>query len=166
MFCVPCVGVIAAISGSSGGDIALLDIDGMIQEFYSPGTMDVPELQVDQVSSWIAMDGGTDYWCGIRGTGALACASEEGDHNGELSPPAGTDFVQVEVQNDFGCARKSGGSVDCWGKNSYNESTDPSGSFVDVSAGIDFACGVKTDGSLSCWGYDQHDEDPTGYCGI
>lgn len=159
MFCVPCVALIASFSGSSGGDIAAIDINGMIQEFYDAAPMDVTELQADQVSAWKAIDGGTDYWCGIRASGALACASEEGDHFDELSPPQDyTDYVQVEVQNDFGCGRRVGGSLVCWGKNTQGQADEPAGSFTDVSAGIDFACGVKTDGSLTCWGRDDDDQ--------
>ena len=59
---------------------------------------------------------------------------------------------QVSAGDLHTCGVKSDGTVACWGRNSYGESTPPSGRFESVSAGEYDTCGVKSDHSVTCWG--------------
>jgi alpha-tubulin suppressor-like RCC1 family protein len=43
--------------------------------------------------------------------------------------------TQVSAGHDFTCAILLDGSLACWGKNSFGQSTPPSGTFTQVSAG-------------------------------
>jgi len=52
------------------------------------------------------------------------------------------------------CNVRSDGTLACWGRNDYGQSTPPVGTFAQVSAGGEHNCGVKTAGTLACWGYD------------
>ena len=59
-----------------------------------------------------------------------------------------------DIPGDFTCAIKAAdNSVECWGFNSFGESSPPSGNFSSVSTGTDFACAIKkSNGSIQCWG--------------
>ena len=43
-------------------------------------------------------------------------------------------------------------SIECWGSDSYGQSTPPSGTFTDVAAGYYHTCGIDDSGSIECWG--------------
>ena len=70
------------------------------------------------------------------------------------TPPAGS-FVSVSAGGYHTCEVRSGGSVACWGSDSYGQATPPAGSFVSVSAGWDHTCGVRSDGFVACWGWNE-----------
>ena len=79
----------------------------------------------------------------------------------------GTDTVQVAVGEHHTCARKTDGSLWCWGYNAHVQLGDgtteghPSpvqvedlGTTVaEIAAGGNHTCARKTDGTLWCWGY-------------
>lgn len=60
--------------------------------------------------------------------------------------------VQVTAGQYHSCALLSDGSVQCWGDNTYGQSTDQAGPFTQISAGDLYTCGLKSDGSVHCWG--------------
>ncbi len=84
--------------------------------------------------------------CGVRGDNSLYCWGNS------LTPATGTDFAEVATGNGFACARRSSGTVTCFGSNSYGQSTPPSGTFLELSAFGQTACGERTDGTVTCWG--------------
>ena len=65
-------------------------------------------------------------------------------------------FDSVSAGSQHNCGVTSSGSVECWGKDAYGESTPPSGTFESVSSADYITCGVKSDGSVECWGWDTY----------
>ncbi len=62
------------------------------------------------------------------------------------------------------CGIRAGGSVVCWGSNTYGQTDAPSGNFTAISAGYRHSCGIRAGGSVVCWGsntYGQTDA-PSG----
>jgi alpha-tubulin suppressor-like RCC1 family protein len=48
---------------------------------------------------------------------------------------------------------KNDGSIACWGRNNYGQSTPPAGNdFTQIWAGHYYNCALKNDGSIACWG--------------
>jgi hypothetical protein len=65
----------------------------------------------------------------------------------------------VSAGGDHTCGVRSNGSLECWGRNIYNQITDtPFGTFQSVSAGNTHNCGVTTTGSVACWGGDSYNQ--------
>ena len=60
----------------------------------------------------------------------------------------GSCFTQVSVGVGYTCGIRTDGTVACWGRNNYGQSTPPGGTFSQVSAGWYHACGVGTDGTV------------------
>ena len=57
------------------------------------------------------------------------------------------------------------GTIECWGFNSYGQSTPPTGTFTQVSAGYYHNCALDESGNIECWGrdnYNQVSDAPTG----
>ena len=51
------------------------------------------------------------------------------------------------------CAVDTSGSIQCWGDNSYGQSTPPADDdFAKVAASGIHACGLRTNGRIECWG--------------
>jgi len=61
-------------------------------------------------------------------------------------------FISVDAGESHTCGMTTDGSVLCWGRNNYGQSSPPSGTFTQVSAGGWHSCGVKINGSVVCWG--------------
>lgn len=115
---------------------------------------------------------------GKNGRGSLLCWGSNvdgqlGDETGATSFPSpvpvtsvGTTVVEVALGESFTCARRSDGTVLCWGRNNrgqLGDSTTHSRSSpvpvtglgvaaTQITAGLLFACARCTDGTVSCWG--------------
>jgi alpha-tubulin suppressor-like RCC1 family protein len=152
-------------------------------------------VAVPGVSNATAIATGSFFACALISGGTVECWGDNQDGTlgssetalcGELtyacsSAPlkvAGLSGVtQIAAGDDFACALLSGGTVECWGDNGYDELgnagvTGPciggsnvcSSSPVQVSgltgatsiaAGGDFACAVVQSGGVMCWGYNS-----------
>ena len=66
--------------------------------------------------------------------------------------PSNYTFAQVSAGTGFACALKAGGSIICWGDDSYGQTEAPAGTFTQVSAGGGVACALKGSGAIFCWG--------------
>jgi Regulator of chromosome condensation (RCC1) repeat len=42
--------------------------------------------------------------------------------------------------------------ADCWGDNSFGQSTPATGTFTQISAGENHTCGLRAGGFANCWG--------------
>ncbi|MBU1411776.1 hypothetical protein KKC22_09700 [Myxococcota bacterium] len=128
-----------------------------------------------------ALTSGSEFNCAVKVDGSAWCWGR-GDTNqlgtgttsDRLVPTAVTEFgsgvSQVTAGDTFTCARKTDGSVWCWGNNTFSQIGDGtttsqplptavSGLTSDVSqviAGRYHACAVKTDGSAWCWGRNEN----------
>jgi alpha-tubulin suppressor-like RCC1 family protein len=76
-----------------------------------------------------------------------------------------TPAISVSAGDDFACALFAGGSVKCWGSNTYGQlgngtlvSSPTQVTVLDVSdatqisAGVDSACALLSQGTVKCWG--------------
>jgi alpha-tubulin suppressor-like RCC1 family protein len=132
---------------------------------------------------------GSDTWksvavsgyhsCAVQTNGTLFCFGE--NDSGECGQPeeteaigtptqvgSDTDWTSVTAGEAFSCARKSNGSIYCWGGNWSGElgngTTDNSHTpvrvgtdtdWVSVSAHGSGACGIKSNGQIFCWGTNE-----------
>ena len=65
-------------------------------------------------------------------------------------------FAQVSLGYSHSCGIDSGGSVRCWGQDTWGQSTPPTGTFTQVSTGSLHNCGISSSGTVQCWGYDVY----------
>ena len=70
----------------------------------------------------------------------------------EISTGRSLNLASVSAGGRHTCGVRLDGSITCWGKDEYGQSTPPAGEFTSVSAGFNHTCGVRLDGSVSCWG--------------
>ena len=90
--------------------------------------------------------------------GSAVCVVEAGDVGIVLAPAASPGPALGSIANGgyHGCAVRAGGTVACWGRNLYGESTPPAGTFTEIAASVLHTCGLKTDGTLACWGSNNY----------
>jgi alpha-tubulin suppressor-like RCC1 family protein len=138
------------------------------------------------LSDAVQLGAGPYHTCALKTDGTAACWGN--NRNGELgngttsqnfSPTPTptptptfvsnlTDAVELSVGGNHGCARKTDGSVACWGRNFYgqlgNGTTTNSLTPVEVGglsgveelgAGGAHTCARKTDSSVVCWGNNE-----------
>ena len=72
----------------------------------------------------------------------------DGVNQGATAPVRGV----ISAGQDYTCALKVDGSVECWGVNSDGQADGKPGPFTHVGAGDNHTCAVKTDQSVECWG--------------
>ena len=68
-------------------------------------------------------------------------------------------WLSVSAGGWHSCGVRTSGSVECWGSDSYGQSSPPSGSFTTVSGGLSHSCGVTpSEGiiNVECWGRDEY----------
>ncbi len=139
----------------------------------------------------VMLVGGTDFTCALRGNGTIWCWGAnssgqlgDGSTTDRYSPVQEvnqfTDWVDISVLASHACARRTGGTLYCWGNNWRNaaaDSSDPTkvdpatistanpqgyvvtptqvdaaADWIDVSAGVNRTCGIKSSGFIFCWG--------------
>ncbi|MDP9151239.1 MAG: hypothetical protein M3O36_15035 [Myxococcota bacterium] len=99
--------------------------------------------------------------------------------------PGVSNAIRVSTGDIFACALIHGGTVQCWGDNSYGQlgqvenaacltSTSPCSTSPLVVTGLTnataiatgnlFACALLQDGTVDCWGFDSGNASVTGSC--
>ncbi len=106
-------------------------------------------------------------WCwGFNDNGQLGDGTQISKTSPQQVVALGTSVVEVSPSYFHTCARKSDGSLWCWGLNKYGEIGDGTQinrlspvqvgalgtSVAEVAAGGYHTCARKTDGTLWCWG--------------
>ena len=71
--------------------------------------------------------------------------------HGQLGLPSGVTFRQIASGWHFSCGITTEGTLACWGRNTYQQTTPPDGQFTAVAAGWDHACAIGP-GGATCWG--------------
>lgn len=121
-------------------------------------TLDVAQLAVPSVLLQVELNAGYRAACAIVDPpAALECWGHE-DISTDV--PEGDDFVQVALSkggnNPHACARRSNGSIACWGNDtngSVEDANDAAGTYREVAVQATATCGVlEADGTLECWG--------------
>ena len=123
------------------------------------------EAEAVDIVQW---SGSSRHACALRADGSVSCWGRSDD--GETAPPAGRAYRQIsagdarrsdDTEDRFQtvhvahtCAVGLDGKIDCWGDNSYGQSTPPATTdFVKVAASGAHACGIRRNGHIECWGH-------------
>jgi hypothetical protein len=64
-------------------------------------------------------------------------------------------YERVSTGTGHACALASDGWIQCWGDDSFGQSSPPVGRFSQMDVGGDHSCAVNSDGEVQCWGYDN-----------
>jgi hypothetical protein len=122
------------------GDTAYEPFETFTVELFNPSGADIAQAQATGVIlNDDAVAGGLIAW---------------GDNSkGQLSVPAGSDFIAVDAGLNHGVALKTDGSLVGWGDNSYGQAVAPAGNdFVAIAAGYNHNLALRSDGSIVGWG--------------
>ncbi len=141
-----------------------------------------PEGSTDVINTFLplrtVLSDGYEHRCVVRADGTTWCWGRGWSYqlgNGiaadselpvEVST-LGTGVVEIALGDTHSCARKSDGSVWCWGFNLWGpvgngttetatapiEITSLNSDVAQIATGKWHTCAVKTDGTLWCWGY-------------
>ncbi|HEY8377000.1 MAG TPA: hypothetical protein VIK91_10950 [Nannocystis sp.] len=154
----------------------------------APGTTDASESEGTTGSSpptTVQVSAGGSHTCALSDTGRVRCwghGLHTGHGNTEVigdDEPAsaaedvdvGGPVIKLAAGTSHTCALLAGGTVRCWGQNTYGElgyghterigddetpasagDVDVGGHVIDVSAGENITCAVLDGGNVRCWG--------------
>jgi hypothetical protein len=93
--------------------------------------------------------------CAIRTDGTVTCFGgfDSGSAASGGSPIDGTFIDVAAIHDDYGgCGIQSGGSIVCWGDDTWGQADPPQGAFTDIAAGRMTLCAIAAGGELECWG--------------
>ncbi|HEY1098468.1 MAG TPA: RCC1 domain-containing protein [Myxococcota bacterium] len=91
--------------------------------------------------------------CGVRtDTSAITCWGDGSNIVASTTKPSGT-FTQLSVANSHACARRTDGTVVCWGDTSLGRLGAPTGTFAEVVTTTLGGCVRTSAGAASCWGF-------------
>jgi hypothetical protein len=111
-------GVFQQISGGLPSGCGILT-DGTIRCWGNEGLKE----QVPRAETFRYVSEGFDTACAVRkDTGGIACWGQDSDI--KSGAPAGA-FKMVSVGGFFACAVRTDGSIACWGRSDFGETTPP-----------------------------------------
>lgn len=98
-----------------------------------------------------SISAGREHACGLSDQGVV-CFGANG--HGEVTPPVGASFVEVDAGAAYTCGRTAAGAVTCWGDDAAGlvSSAPATEGHLQVAAGRYQACALEGDGQASCWG--------------
>lgn len=86
----------------------------------------------------------------------------------QVQVPLSNKFGAVVAGAEFTCGAASGGtgSTECWGDNTYGQTTPPNIALRIIAAGREHACGTASfDGGVRCWGRNDAGQAPASIAG-
>lgn len=144
-------------------------------------------VEVETAADWTFVDAGQGHACGIRAPGSLWCwgRNSEGELGlgagaaGQLRTPQrvgdGEDWAEARAGQNHTCARKTDGSLWCWGANDESQlglgdhqtRSEPTrvgdaSDWTAVTVDTFHGCGLRAPGSLWCWGRNVEGQLGTG----
>lgn len=168
-------GTVVSWGDNTYGELGIGTTSG--PDFCQNGPCSVTPVPIPGLTSVTSIAGGDFMACAATSAGTLLCWGNNdsgqlgnGTVGGGLVPtptlvPNLTNVIGVAAGNAFVCALLSGGTVDCWGRNTDGEVGDgsnvtrPSPTPVvglsgvrAISAGQNDACALLPDGTVACWG--------------
>ncbi len=88
---------------------------------------------------------------------AGAAPGDPGINCGNFSVSGGTSHTCAVVAGNGSTVPDD--LIECWGNNTFGQSTPPTGTFKQVSAGAIFTCGLRAiPGKIECWGYNGQNQ--------
>ena len=94
-----------------------------------------------------------DRMCLVTREGSLECLNTGEGLASAWDLPDGTDFVELALGSDHGCALKSSGSIACFGDDTVGQIAAPEGTgWIAVEAGGATSCALAGSGGWVCWG--------------
>lgn len=140
----------------------------------------IAPVQVLGLASTAAIEVGVHHSCAIKTDASLWCWGQnisgqvgDGTNISKSSPvqvvPLGNTTSEISLGSLHTCARKSNGTLWCWGGNSEGQlgigttvdTTTPEqvAAFANATAGVavggDHSCALRADGTVWCWGWNQ-----------
>lgn len=66
-------------------------------------------------------------------------------------------FVQLDAGTYHNCALRDDNSIECWGRNDYDQASAPNGyHYTQVAAGLYHSCALTQSGAIECWGRNRY----------
>ncbi len=130
-----------------------------------PGLTDAVELSAGGQHTCARRAGGTVVCWGSNASGQIGDSTVGTNRLAPTTVSGLTDAVEIAAGNNHTCARRTGGTVVCWGANANGQLGDNtivqkliptavSGltDAVEISAGDTHTCARRTGGTVVCWG--------------
>jgi alpha-tubulin suppressor-like RCC1 family protein len=142
-----------------------------------PGVDQLSPVRSGQQSDWIVTGTGDGHTCGVRGAGLLfgwgrntaanLGLGQTSDQQRRSATQIGTgeDWLSVVSGQDSSCGLRQGGSLFCWGGNSFGNlglgdanqrllptQVMPGHAWAQVSIDTFHGCGIDAEQNLFCWG--------------
>jgi alpha-tubulin suppressor-like RCC1 family protein len=145
-------------NGSTNGLLAPLQVTAL--------GSGVAQVSTGYSHSCARMVDGT-LWCwGSNASGQLGDGTTNDQSSPEQVTALGSTVAEVSAGADHTCARKTDGTVWCWGNNNLGQLGDGTNTsrgtpapvlalsrpVVEISANNEFTCAREVDGTLWCWG--------------
>lgn len=93
-----------------------------------------------------------DVSCSFNAAGTPTCWGDSS--NGQTSPPAGLQVIEISAGRTHVCARTYQYTAVCWGNPADGKTAVPAdlGPIKEISSGEHHTCAVKMDDTVRCWG--------------
>jgi alpha-tubulin suppressor-like RCC1 family protein len=151
----------------------------------SAGSLATSPVRVTDITDAVAISAGNRHTCAVRVGGRISCwgynaSAQLGDGSGSTGPKAVPvtvvrlgggdllDAIAVAAGGNHTCALHVGGSVSCWGGNTFGEVGDattvgvrsraatvvslPDATALAAGPAANHTCALRVDGSVRCWG--------------
>ena len=138
-----------SLDGLSVGVGAVCGVETATSNVVCWGNNSVSQQSVP-AGTWSSVSFSVGTPCGVRTDGSITCWGDDSPRFME-EPPAGRDFVDVEVKGDHICGLHQAGEISCFSK-AHGRWRSYDGPFVEMAVGQTFVCGRDVSGYIQCMG--------------